>query len=141
VPDPVPHAEPQSPTIKVNVATQPPGADVYLGDEAAARGQTPLTLPLARGSTAQRLTLRLKGYETQTSDVMPDADSRLVLTLTKAVAPAHGGGKHGSSKHGAPPATTPVPSQQVIPISTPQQKQPNLQRGDVVDPFDNTSNK
>jgi serine/threonine protein kinase len=116
-------APPPSPTVMVHVVTQPPGADVYLDDDAAARGQTPLALTLPRGTQAASVTVRLKGYESQTAEVMPDSDSRLQLTLSKAHS-VHHGPKHA-------PAATAAPS--LPPAARPPA--PDLHRGDVVDPF------
>ncbi|MDB4969473.1 MAG: hypothetical protein JWN44_5162, partial [Myxococcales bacterium] len=116
----------KSAKVTVRVVSTPAGADVYLGDERTPRGKTPLALTMARAEVATRLTVRMKGYEAQASEVVPDSDSRLQMTLSKVALsrPAASGrpqkrpGKKASPQPAAPRA--PVP---------------DLHRGDVVDPF------
>jgi hypothetical protein len=71
------------------------------------------------------MTVRLKGYESQTADVTPDSDSRLQLTLMKATHASHRASRHV-------PATPPPP---VTPTESRPAPVPNLHNGDVVDPF------
>ncbi len=129
---PVPQAIAPSPSVSVRIVSTPPGADVFLGNDVGARGQTPLLLTLPRGDQSMHVAVRLKGYDEQSTEVTPDSDSRLQLTLTKAAPPlttkpttaAHGQHEHNKGK--TAPATT---------VPAPKPTLPNLQKGDVVDPF------
>lgn len=47
----------------VTIKTEPPGAEVYLGDRPL--GTTPLTIPMKRRMPVQRLNLRKEGYKTR----------------------------------------------------------------------------
>jgi serine/threonine protein kinase len=129
-PSPPPIALPATPsTVTIKVVTMPPGADVFLGDEALARGQSPLALTLPRAGKSEHLSVRLKGYVEQAQEITTDSDSRLVLTMTKSAAPkplAHV--THHAVKH-TTAQTTPAQPQQ------PKPQVPDLHRGDVVDPF------
>jgi hypothetical protein len=127
-PAPPPHA-PAAATVNVRVMTMPAGADVLFGDETDPRGQTPLLLTLPRGDASERLTVKLKGYEPQSTEVTPDSDSRLMLTLVKSAPQKIAGHeKHHASKHQPPPAVPQAPPPKPPPV-------PDLHRGDVVDPF------
>jgi tRNA A-37 threonylcarbamoyl transferase component Bud32 len=115
-----PAPPPLPPTVMVRVVTTPPGADVYFGDEKAPRGKTPLQLTLPRSDATTRVTVRLRGYEPQLSDLVPDSDSRLQMTLVKAT----------------PRPVLAVKSKKAPPRKPPAKKPlPDLHRGDVVDPF------
>ena len=111
-------------TVLVRIVTKPAGADVYLGGEAESRGKTPLALTMARSSETLRLAVKLRGYEPQTSDLVPDSDSRLQMTLvrTPPVRPVAAARPRPSSKASSKP-------------SRPKAPVPDLHRGDVVDPF------
>jgi serine/threonine-protein kinase len=62
-PQPPPAAPPAAPAVsRIPINSQPAGAAVWIGDEPAARGRTPLTIELAAGSSA-RATLRYAGRE------------------------------------------------------------------------------
>jgi hypothetical protein len=116
----------KSPTVMVRVVSAPAGADVYLGDERTSRGKTPLALTMGRDTAVTRLTVRMKGYESQASEVVPDSDSRLQMTLTKVAPPR-------SAASGRPqkrPSKSKAPSP-----AAPRAPVPDLHRGDVVDPF------
>jgi serine/threonine protein kinase len=113
-------------TVTLKVASTPPGADVFFAGENASRGQTPLALTLPRSDRAALVTVKLRGYDPQSSEVTPDSDSRLMLTLSKVTppkAPPHVT-HHSAPKHTTTPSTAPV-----------KQPMPDLHRGDVVDPF------
>ncbi|TAK03537.1 MAG: PEGA domain-containing protein [Candidatus Manganitrophaceae bacterium] len=47
----------------VTIKSEPPGADVYLGDRPL--GTTPLTIPMKRSISMKRLNLRKEGYKTR----------------------------------------------------------------------------
>ncbi len=116
-----------SSSVTVHVVTTPAGAEVFLEGDAAARGRTPLTLSLPRSATESvHVTVRLRGYDPQTSDLLPDSDSRLQINLSRAVVPR--------PAVAARPKPAPKP---VKPTAAPRPKQPvpDLHRGDVVDPF------
>ncbi|MGZ3443964.1 MAG: PEGA domain-containing protein, partial [Polyangia bacterium] len=115
-----------SPTVTVRVVSRPAGADVFLDGERDSRGRTPLALTLPRSSTDNlRVVVRMKGYEPQTSDLTPDSDSRLQMTLTRSAPPR--------PVAVARPRPTPKPVKP--PPARPKQPVPDLHRGDVVDPF------
>jgi serine/threonine protein kinase len=124
-PPAAPVARPSA-SVTVRVVTTPPGADVLVGNELGPRGQAPLALTLARGDQVTHVTVRLKGYDEQTTEVTPDSDSRLQLTLSRSAPPrsaASHGGKGGKVKTATAPAAATT------------QKLPDLHNGDVVDPF------
>ena len=114
--------------VNVRVVTTPSGADVFLGDEGAPRGQTPLALTMPRADATERLMVKLKGYESQAAEVVPDSDSRLMLNLVKSAPPkiASRGSHHSTSRQKAAANAPP-------PVKAPPM--PDLHRGDVVDPF------
>ncbi len=123
-PAPPPPSPPApAPTVTVRVLTTPAGADVYLGDERAPRGKTPLTMTLPRTDRSMPVTLRLRGYDPQVSELTPDADSRLQMTLVKSTPPR--------------PVIIAKPKRPPPKKTTPSTKAPlpDLHRGDVVDPF------
>ncbi|HEY2743453.1 MAG TPA: serine/threonine-protein kinase [Polyangia bacterium] len=122
-----PPAAPTLPaSVTVHVGTTPAGAEVFLTGDASARGRTPLTLSLPRSLTETvRVTVRLRGYEPQSSDLLPDSDSRLQMNLSRAVVPR------------PTVAARPRPASKSVKPASPRPKQPvpDLHRGDVVDPF------
>jgi hypothetical protein len=124
-PAPAPPALPA--TVTVRVVTTPPGADVFLDGENEPRGKTPLALTMPRSSQNLRLAVKLRGYEPQTSDVTPDSDSRLQMTLSRMAPPR--------PVAVAKPKPAPKPSKPAPAPARPKQPVPDLHRGDVVDPF------
>jgi hypothetical protein len=82
-------------------------------------------LSLPRSTTESvRVSVRLRGYEAQSSDLLPDSDSRLQMTLSRAVAPR------------PVVAARPKPAAKAKSTTArPKQTVPDLHRGDVVDPF------
>jgi hypothetical protein len=125
---PAPVAPPVPATVTVRVATTPSGAEVFLDDEHVSRGRTPLAMTVPRSTTTNvRVTARLRGYEEQGSDLLPDSDSRLQMNLMRVMPtrPAV--------------AARPKPAQKAKVVkpapSRPKQPVPDLHRGDVVDPF------
>jgi serine/threonine-protein kinase len=103
-----PLAAPAAETVTVQVTTDPAGATVVIdGFEA---GLTPLGVELPRGETAVALELRRRGYRAVTTEVVPDRDSRVVLTL-----------RRDRSRAAAPPTTmTPGPA---APMSEPTMRE------------------
>jgi len=112
-------------TVTVRVVTTPPGADVYLDSERDPRGKTPLALTMPRSSQNLRLVMKLRGYEPQTSDLTPDSDSRLQMTLARTAPPKP---VVVAKPKPAPKPPAPKPARPKPPV-------PDLHRGDVVDPF------
>jgi serine/threonine-protein kinase len=73
---------------RVAITSQPPGAEVWIGDEAAARGRTPFTLELTAAKPA-RAVLRAPGYEPVTLTLDPGAKgARHVVLPASPPAPA-----------------------------------------------------
>ena len=114
------------PTVTVRVVTTPVGAEVLVDGERVARGQTPLALTVPRGESNVKLTVRLRGYDAQVAEVMPDADSRLQLTLMRTAPPA---------PRAVPAARAHKPVRKPAAPAAPKTPVPDLHRGDVVDPF------
>ncbi len=125
-PPPVAAPPPLPTTVLVRVVTTPAGADVYVGDELEPRGQTPLAMKLPRSSQNLRLGVKLPGYEPQTSDLVPDSDSRVQMTLVKSAPPPRPIVLARPKPAPKPPAARPA---------RPKPPVPDLHRGDVVDPF------
>jgi serine/threonine protein kinase len=126
-PAPQPIPPPSLPsTVTVRVLTTPAGADVFLDDETRSRGKTPLALTLPRSPTGNvHLAMKLRGYEPQTSDLTPDSDSRLQISLQRTPPPRPVVAARPR------PASKPAPTKP----ARPKQPVPDLHRGDVVDPF------
>ena len=86
-------------TVTVRVLTMPPGADVFLDGRARVARQDAAgadAAALAPGNV--HLGMKLRGYEPQTSDVTPDSDSRLQISLQRDAAAAAGGWRRGRSR-------------------------------------------
>jgi serine/threonine protein kinase len=142
VADPVPLADPTpvaapppapTPNVSVRVTSDPPGAQVYLGNDPTPKGQTPLFLSVGRSVLAQRVTLKARGFKPVSTDFTPDADSRLQLTLPRDVpaAPLPTAGQEKKARKrptGKRAADSSAPAR-------PEAPQPDLRKGDVVDPF------
>ena len=83
----------------VDVSSRPPGASVRIDDRDV--GTTPVQLELPANPDGVTLTLSLDGYETQSHDLVPLRNERLLVTLVPA--------REGSVPVGEPP---PVPAPQ-----------------------------
>jgi hypothetical protein len=72
---------------RIAITSQPAGAEVWIGDEPAARGQTPLTIEVAAGGTA-RAVLKAAGHEpvTLVLDAKDPGARHVVLPATPAAA-------------------------------------------------------
>jgi serine/threonine protein kinase len=113
-------------TVIVRVLTTPPGAEVFLDREAEPRGKTPVALTLPRSATGNvHVMVKLRGYDSQSSEVTPDSDSRLQMTLQRSAAP------RPTLAARPKPAAKPAAAKP----ARPKQPMPDLHRGDVVDPF------
>jgi serine/threonine-protein kinase len=85
----LPAAEPASaPVGRIPVTSEPPGAEVWIDDEATARGRTPLTVELPAGASA-RATLRAPGHEpvSLALDARDSSARHVTLPATAALAP------------------------------------------------------
>jgi len=81
--DPPPVAE----VVEVAVSTTPPGAEIYVGDESAPRGITPLTVRLRKGSGVVAIRLALDGFAELRRSVDTLSDGTLDEKLARAAAP------------------------------------------------------
>jgi hypothetical protein len=72
--------------VKVELRSTP-AASVFVGTEPVSRGTTPLTLSFARATAPLQVTLRSAGYQSRTTEVIPDRDSRLELALARDAPP------------------------------------------------------
>jgi serine/threonine protein kinase len=109
----------QPAVVRVRVASNPPGAEVFLDGDETARGLTPLTMMIPRGDAPRKLTLKAKGFRAESADVVPDSDGTLQISLSAAAAP-------------------PSPAKKLAKRPVVVKKKPpaaDLKRGDVVDPF------
>ena len=74
-------------TVRLALATDPPGADVLL--DGVVRGRTPLVLEVPRGDGELSVTFRLAGYKDKTRAVRARGDAALDVALERsAPAPA-----------------------------------------------------
>jgi hypothetical protein len=127
-PAPTPAAPPAPAEVRVRVSSNPLGAEVFVGDETAARGRTPITMRIPRGESVVKVQLKLEGYQSEPFELTPDSDQQVQAAMVKAT-PAHAG---------AAAKAKPQPKHVVIkkePAKPPKGKAPDLKRGDVVDPF------
>jgi tRNA A-37 threonylcarbamoyl transferase component Bud32 len=69
-------------SVSIDVRSTPDGAEVFVDDEAAPRGQTPLLLTLPRGREKHRVRIRKRSYQEYATEVVADRDARLDLSLT-----------------------------------------------------------
>jgi eukaryotic-like serine/threonine-protein kinase len=82
-----------SPISRIAITSQPADAEVWIGDEAAARGRTPFTVELVAGTTT-RAVLRAAGHESVSLalDAKDTSTRHIVLPATAPAAatpPAH----------------------------------------------------
>jgi serine/threonine protein kinase len=113
--------------VRVRVSSTPPGAEVFLEDEAGARGRTPLDLRFPRGEHPLKLVLKLDGYRSDTVEVTPDSDRSYQSNLAEAPRPAPRPAREHTKRVTKKPGPAAKPA--------PPRDAPNLKRGDVVDPF------
>jgi hypothetical protein len=84
--------------VVLDVASDPPGAEVRQGDRVF--GLAPRRLILPRSSAPVHLTFVLDGYEPGAADVVPLADDTLRVKLSP----------HPKAHTKRPPAATPAPA-------------------------------
>ena len=115
-----PAAAPQPSEVTVTVGSLPPGADVFIDQERAPRGRTPLTIRLPRADRAAKIRLSLAGYARASTEISARADAQVQLALVKEPAPP---------RRTAPVAHTTKPS------PPPPKRHPTKLNGDLADPF------
>jgi serine/threonine protein kinase len=71
---------PASGKVKVDVASNPSGAEVFVSD--VSMGKTPASFELERGDTPVDLILKADGYQDRKESVVPNTNSNLDLQLT-----------------------------------------------------------
>ena len=77
--DPTPAPEP--PEVQIRVTSVPPRARVRI--DGTERGSTPFTLSFPHSDTPVTLELSLSGYETWTTELVPDGNERVSATLER----------------------------------------------------------
>jgi hypothetical protein len=70
---------PQTGKVKVDVASNPTGAEVFVAD--VSMGKTPVSFELDRGDKPVELLLKADGYEDRKESVVPNTNSNLDLQL------------------------------------------------------------
>jgi serine/threonine-protein kinase len=73
-------AAPTSTKVKVDVASNPAGAEVFVSD--VSMGKTPTSFELDRGDKPVDLVLKAEGYQDRKESVVPNTNSNLDLQLT-----------------------------------------------------------
>ncbi|MBS2013426.1 MAG: protein kinase [Deltaproteobacteria bacterium] len=79
---------PAASPVLVHVETRPPGASVFVDGEE--RGATPVDLRLPRGTTPVEVELVRVGFSPISQPIVPDADQKLLLSLTPSSSKATG---------------------------------------------------
>jgi serine/threonine-protein kinase len=80
VPSPPPPAVSTKTDVKFEIASTPPGAEVWVGSESAARGRTPLTVALPAGGPASAV-LKSPGFADRQVALDPHGETKLSVTL------------------------------------------------------------
>jgi serine/threonine-protein kinase len=84
-PSPVAQPAPSpKPDVRIEVASSPSGAELWVDGEARARGRTPVTVPLAADAAPGRAVVRSPGYADQSLVLDPRGATRLMVRLEKA---------------------------------------------------------
>jgi serine/threonine-protein kinase len=120
-------APPAPASAEIEVQSDPPGAQVFLGDEPAARGVTPLHLSLARSTVAVRVALKQAQYADRSVSLTPDHDAQLHVALEPLPPPPP------AVRPAPPPArkkTPPRPPRTVEPV-----RKPIIVNDGMVNPF------
>jgi serine/threonine-protein kinase len=81
-PTPPPTAAPPAPAI-IEVASEPPGAEVFLPGDHAARGRTPFRVKIDPGAAPVHVVLKARGYSDADFNLKSDAQSPLSVKLEK----------------------------------------------------------
>jgi serine/threonine protein kinase len=77
----------KSADVTIRISTQPPGAEVWVADESAPRGRTPLEIKLRRDAPSLRATLRAEDYASLTVFLDPNDPKPTTVVLTKNTPP------------------------------------------------------
>jgi hypothetical protein len=70
--------------VKINVATRPSGAEVWVAGEAVPRGRTPIRVSFASRRQPRDLLLRARGYQDESLAVAGDRDSVVTVALQRS---------------------------------------------------------
>jgi serine/threonine-protein kinase len=111
-PQPPPPAPPLN-TVVVHVETLPPGAEVRQGDHVF--GAAPRDLLLARSNATVHLTFHLDGFDANATDVVPNSDHAIRVTLTP----------RSKRPHARPPAHPPEKPKEPPGAKKPSETLPN----------------
>ena len=96
-PTPAPDDRPATPTAAkttLRIVSRPAGAQLWLGNESAPRGQTPLDLVIPRDATGLRALLKADGYRDAPISLDPAHTGPLQVELEKLKVAHHHGSKH-----------------------------------------------
>ncbi len=130
-PEPAAAAVPAAPrTVSINVASTPPGADVYVGSDATPKGKTPLSVELPRSDGETTVTVRAGGWKDATRPVKLSMDAQLEIALVKdrrATPPAAAPGKTPTRQQTPQNQTTKTPAAKTPAGKTPAQNHQNPQ--------------
>jgi len=83
VPPPAPVAVPKR-DVRVEIASSPSGAELWVDGEPSARGHTPVTVTLGADAAPGRGVLKSPGYADQSVVLDPHGAARLMVKLEKA---------------------------------------------------------
>lgn len=96
--------------VVIKISSEPPGAVIYNGREKL--GETPAALKVTRADDPVVFTLKLKGYQNASSEIVPSTDRSSVVVLEQRAAPTNAptnkGNTKGSGKGGEKPGGTPI---------------------------------
>ncbi len=114
--DEPPKLPPSPAKVTIRVVSRPAGAALWLGDESAARGETPLDLVLRRDATQVRGVLKAAGYTDAKVAIDPARNGPLEVELEKIKAAPH----HHAASHHASHETEPAAKPATTPATTPK---------------------
>jgi hypothetical protein len=80
---PAAHEPPPPKTVTVRLSSVPSGADVWIADEADARGKTPMAISLGAGAPATRVTFKAPSYASKVVVVDGSRDTEISAELQK----------------------------------------------------------
>lgn len=96
--------------VVIKITSEPAGAVIYDGRKKL--GETPAALKVARSEDPVVFTLKLKGYQNASSEIVPSTDRSSVVVLeqraTPTNAPTNKGNTKGSGKGGEKTGDTPI---------------------------------
>ena len=106
--DEPPKLPPSPAKVTIRVVSRPAGAALWLADEGAPRGQTPLDLVLRRDASQVRGVLKAAGYTDAKVAIDPARNGPLEVELEKVKAAPHHHAPGHHASHDNDPATKPV---------------------------------